>query len=841
MQIDKSNSWNPTSTFASDIMYQKYSHDGKENWAEIAYRTAYSVLGAVNASEELKTQVFEAIRARKFIPGGRYLYASGRDFHQVQNCALFRAEDSREGWSDLMHKATMALMSGAGIGVVYSDVRPRGSVIKRTGGFATGPTALMQMLNEAGRHIMQGGSRRSAIWAGLHWNHPDAQEFITIKNWSEEIRAAKERDYNFPAPMDLTNISVILDDAFFMAYLNPTDPNHALANNIYWLTVRQMLKTAEPGFSIDTGVNNGENLRNAPISADTYVLTADGYKQVGDIVGTPIRLWTGKQFAEATFRKTKENVPTVRVEMTGGRSIVADPSHEFFVERYHGAGDRRKLTEITKVPASQLEAGDILHVSLPKAVSQPFNKNEYILGYTYGDGSFCKQYEKRKDSRGFTRLYLVSDLFANRTKLKFPTRDRSPSLIAGMFDADGSYDRSQNRVRLSSVHRSFLEDVRRYLEELGIQSGISTAGISTYGQHQGYNLTVNANSVTLFKSLIPTKRLKIEDHEAYRPASIKVVSVETDIEQDVFCCDVGVSEHSFMAEGVIISNCTEITSYDDSDICNLGSINMAQVESLEEMRHLVEIGTAFLLAGTVYSHVPTEKIAEVRNKNRRLGLGLMGLHEWLLKKGFRYEKNSELQKYLEVYQYSGSYANLYADAWGLSHPLKTRAIAPTGTIGIVGQTTTGIEPIFCVAYKRRYLKGDVVNYQYVVDPTAERLIKDGIEPDSIEDAYSLAEDVERRVAFQAWVQEYVDHSISSTINLPSWGSEKNNDDKVRGFGEMLMKYLPSLRGVTCYPDGARGGQPLSAVKYSTALKHLSQVYYESADVCDITKGGSCGA
>jgi ribonucleoside-diphosphate reductase alpha chain len=95
------------------------------------------------------------------------------------------------------------------------------------------------------------------------------------------------------------------------------------------------------------------------------------------------------------------------------------------------------------------------------------------------------------------------------------------------------------------------------------------------------------------------------------------------------------------------------------------------------------------------------------------------------------------------------------------------------------------------------------------------------------------------------VQQFVDHSISSTINLPAWGSELNNDDQIRPFGDMLMKYLPDMRGVTCYPDGARGGQPLTPVRYATAIKHLgvemSEAVLEQADVCDITKGGSCGA
>lgn len=295
-----------------------------------------------------------------------------------------------------------------------------------------------------------------------------------------------------------------------------------------------------------------------------------------------------------------------------------------------------------------------------------------------------------------------------------------------------------------------------------------------------------------------------------------------------------------MAEGVIISNCTEVTSSDDSDICNLGSINMSRIETLEDMKEVVELGTMFLLAGTLYSDVPYEKVAKVREKNRRLGLGLMGLHEWLLKRGKKYGPDEELGKFLEIYATSTEIAHRYADEWGISRPVKTRAIAPTGTIGIIAETTTGIEPIFCVAYKRRYLKGDVYHYQYVVDPCAKRLIESGVPVNQIEDAYTLAEDVERRVAFQAWVQKYVDHSISSTINLPAWGSELNNDGRVREFGEMLYKYLPYLRGVTVYPDGARGGQPLTPVRYQTAVKHIGEIFVEQMDVCDLTKGGSCG-
>ena len=545
------------SAFALDVMNHKYAHtkkDGtKETWKEIAQRVTKNVMHAVDGSKSLVDAVQRTIEQRQFMPGGRYLYASGRPYHQTQNCLLLRATDSREGWSELMHNASMALMTGAGIGVDYTEIRAEGKPVRKTGGFATGPLALMQMVNEAGRGIMQGGSRRSAIWAWLNWKHPDCHKFIQAKNWIPEVRELKLKDFNFPATLDGTNISVQLDDEFFKAYNDEKHSQHTLAHGIYWAVVERMLKTGEPGFSVDTSKNAKETLRNA---------------------------------------------------------------------------------------------------------------------------------------------------------------------------------------------------------------------------------------------------------------------------------------------------CTEVCSTDDSDICNLGSINLARIETLDQFKEVLECATAFLLAGTVYSDVPYSKVDMMRTKNRRLGLGLMGVHEWLLLRGKPYGKDDELGTYLEAYATSTEIAKKYADEWELSAPIKTRAIAPTGTIGIVAETTTGIEPIFCAAYKRRYLKGSTWNWQYVLDPTAKRLVEHGVDPDKIEDAYVLSEsfeNVERRLAFQSWVQTFVDHGISSTINLPSWGSAMNNTGTVQEFGTRLIKHLPKLRGITTYPDGARGGQPITAVSYKTASKHVGEIFVESTDVCDLTRGGSCGA
>jgi len=258
---------------------------------------------------------------------------------------------------------------------------------------------------------------------------------------------------------------------------------------------------------------------------------------------------------------------------------------------------------------------------------------------------------------------------------------------------------------------------------------------------------------------------------------------------------------------------------------------------------VVQLGTIFLLCGTLVADLPYKKIHQVREKNRRLGLGIMGLHEWLLKRGHKYEVTPELHQWLSIYKgVSDDTSRQYADKFNISRPVANRSIAPTGTIGMVAGTTTGIEPVYAVAYKRRYLKGTKWHYQYAVDSAAQDLIQRlDVNPDKIESAIDLASDYERRIKFQADVQDYVDMAISSTINLPPRDQQTID---VNEFAKTLAKYASRLRGFTCYPDGSRGGQPLTSVPYLEAKERLGEEFEENQewlDVCDITGGGYCGS
>ena len=545
---------------AESIFYQKYALTQSDTWPERARTVVEDVCGTMSGRRRRTLSISECdyltevITDMKFLPGGRYLYYAGRRAHYFNNCFMLKAEeDTREEWAALAQRSTSCLMVGGGIGTDYSIIRPAGRTIYKTGGVASGSLSLMMMINEIGRNVMQGGSRRSAIYASLNWQHGDIDSFIKSKDWSSlyvggtTVAEIKKTDFNYSAPLDMTNISINYDDDFLKACKTGSLPETFIKN------VKGALKNGEPGFSFNFGDKQDETLRNA---------------------------------------------------------------------------------------------------------------------------------------------------------------------------------------------------------------------------------------------------------------------------------------------------CTELTSEDDSDVCNLGSVNMGLIETKEEFRDVIKVASKFLVCGTLRADLPYVKVEEVREKNRRVGLGLMGIHEWLLKRDYKYCMNEELREWLEIYkEESETSANEHCDRLYLNRPKGYRAIAPTGTIGILAGTTTGIEPLYSVAYKRRYLTDGVKwKYEYVVDSTAQLLIDQyGTDPDDIETALDLAKDPERRIAFQADVQDYVDHAISSTINLPEWGSDGNNEDSVYKMATLLSEYAPRLRGFTCYPDGSRGGQPLTVVPYKEAIGQTGIVFSEH-DVCEISgKGGSCGS
>ena len=259
------------SQFSEDIFNHKYRHEGDFRgaltWGDLSYTVVQDVCGGLMDPEEMHA-LYLLIRDLKVIPGGRYLYYAGRPHKFFNNCFLFRSEDdTREDWAETSWKFESALMTGGGAGNDYSAYRPAGAGIRRTGGTASGPLPKIEMINEIGRRVMQGGSRRSALYASLDRNHKDVMSFLYAKDWHNmpvgstglTVWDLKQQDFNFHAPMDMTNISVNYSDDWLLP--NGTAGNHD--DEVFRQNVSQALKSGEPGFSFNFGYKARETLRNA--------------------------------------------------------------------------------------------------------------------------------------------------------------------------------------------------------------------------------------------------------------------------------------------------------------------------------------------------------------------------------------------------------------------------------------------------------------------------------------------------------------------------------------------------------------------------------------------------
>lgn len=256
---------------AEHIFRNKYANGPDDSWDSLCDRVIEDVCGTrwgtdrALMSEGDRNQLSQYMKEMKFIPGGRYLYYAGRPAHFWNNCFIGIAqEDTREEWAKLSHWAMSCLTTGGGIGIDYSRIRPSGKVLSRTGGMSSGPLPLMSAINEIGRSVMQGGSRRSAIYASLNWRHEDIPLYLEAKNWSADVKELKSRDFNFPATLDMTNISINYDDAWLRDSQNRVS-TRLQQNPIFLENCRQAMQTGEPGFSFNFGDKQNETGRNASI------------------------------------------------------------------------------------------------------------------------------------------------------------------------------------------------------------------------------------------------------------------------------------------------------------------------------------------------------------------------------------------------------------------------------------------------------------------------------------------------------------------------------------------------------------------------------------------------
>jgi len=243
--------------FSLDIFKQRYAIHENETFQEASRRVSSYIAMAEKGlkRQEWEERFFQELSSNRFMPAGRIWYSAGRKTANMLNCFVVEASDSREGWGQLLYDTIVISGMGGGVGINFSDVRPRGSEIKGTGGHSTGSVSLMQLVNNCGEVIKDGGGRRTALMLSLGWEHPDCIEFLSKKLEMGQLTNA--------------NVSVLIEDS--EQFMNDVKNNREIslkwkdeinkkvnASEVFDKMVSNALKSGEPGI-LNRGLANEMN------------------------------------------------------------------------------------------------------------------------------------------------------------------------------------------------------------------------------------------------------------------------------------------------------------------------------------------------------------------------------------------------------------------------------------------------------------------------------------------------------------------------------------------------------------------------------------------------------
>ncbi|MDP4007274.1 MAG: intein-containing adenosylcobalamin-dependent ribonucleoside-diphosphate reductase, partial [bacterium] len=313
--------------------------------------------------------------------------------------------------------------------------------------------------------------------------------------------------------------------------------------------------------------------------------------------------------------------------------------------------------------------------------------------------------------------------------------------------------------------------------------------------------------------------------------------------------------HSFIANGIVVSNCGEqfLHAYDN---CNLGSLNLAafvKQKKVDYKRLRFATRTVVRLMDNVIDKFdfPVKEVTELAQKNRRIGLGIMGFADMLYQMGIKYHSKQGFaaaekvmgfvnkEAYLmsqELAKEKGAFPNYAksifgkkkaqhakAQEWGMGKKMRNAAlttVAPTGSISMMFDTSSGIEPNFALAYIKQDKDGQQYHYfnqyfkkaldKYKFSPKEqEKILKEVIDkgtiqhleylPKPLRDTFVVAMDIPGldHMKMQASFQANVDNSISKTVNFPNAATKEEIADT------FVQAWKLGCKSCTVYRDGSR--------------------------------------
>lgn len=354
-------------------------------------------------------EFYDLMAKRVFMPNSPTLMNAGREMGMLSACFVLPVEDSIDGIFDSIKATALIQKAGGGTGFSFSRLRPKGDLVKSSGGTTEGPLSFIQVFSKATDAIQQGAFRRGANMGILRIDHPDVLEFIRFKDDLDKIQ-----NYNISVAVTNRFLSELASDpATPHQVQNPRTKTWAplmkrdeqgeptkepiTVGELWNHVIEHAWRSGEPGVVFIDRINEKNPIKNVGlieatnpcVTSDTWVHTSAGPRQVAELVGRPfVARFQGAEHASAPegFFATGTK-PVVRLETTEGHSLRLTSDHR--VRRV--TRSTRYTLESEWCAAGELRAGDEVVLNDHRKLSRwegdySFDQG-YLIGLLIGDGT----------------------------------------------------------------------------------------------------------------------------------------------------------------------------------------------------------------------------------------------------------------------------------------------------------------------------------------------------------------------------------------------------------------------------------------------------------------------
>ena len=838
--FDYANYFKPYEELVKTVAFRRFNSNGR--------LTDKKVDEVVKLWEKETWKYYEMIKNLDFMPASPMLLNAGLN-GMLSSCFFMRPKDSLENIFQTLKDVAIVMKKGGGVGLDFSKIRPKDSKVGTRDGVATGPVSYMKIFDEMGDHISQGSVRKAAMLASLRVDHPDIMEFIHCKNREGEL-------HNF-------NISVLITDKFMEAVEG--DLEIELYHPIMGTEkLKKTIRAREIWDAIsDSAHSNGEPGVIFQDEVDRFDVFKGKYGKLGV---NPCQPSDAPLLDGDKLTKISEGGKTWSSWKTGVKNLV---------ELKCNNGLKIRCTSDHKMVLdddSELRAKDCLHKNIKWGLgnrkAEKFLDKEILRGFLFGDGyltghkkGISVKLDKEKQSEvvdlllksGFHEQERGGEYYINKKELEFKLGDLSflefrtfnrllpdevffgnsdkvVSFLRGLFSANGSCSKMLGCVSLKSTCLPMLEKVQVLLASFGIPSWMienkpnkTKWHNGTYTSRMSWNLQIATSNAHKFGTKIgflhkyKMKNIRKSNHKY--STKLKVVSITNGSKEEVWDYRMNKPPHYNFCQGAILKNCSELNLSEYSS-CALAAINLKNFFDNESksiawmnLKKTVELGVRFVDNTLDLNSYPLSAIEESSLRDRKIGLGVMGLHDLLLLCGLPYRYDDANTKPLidELFGSIKKWAIEESERLGQTRGVPASLVEmginrrnsgvltcqPAGSISLIAnQTSNGIEPVFRWSYIRKDSHGTHEMKHFLLDIFS----KDEL-PDYAKTALEILPD--DHVIMQAAIQKYICSSISKTVNM------ENNTTVADVERVFKLAYDLKCKSIAIYRTGSRQEEVLS--------------------------------